>query len=137
MSGKKKSGKKEQWPKTVPILGAGNIHKGALSDGKGRYCMVGWLDEVFGVHGFYDCDDLLQITDRKKRAEGAVMESLSEVSRSVNIVTFNDNPRVKKSKIAKVWNRAMALLGYVVGNPEAKWLEKRLETRLKKQKVTR
>ncbi len=33
---------------------------------------------------------------------------------------FNDRKWRRKSDIAKVWNRAMAELGYVVNNPEAK-----------------
>jgi hypothetical protein len=40
---------------------------------------------------------------------------------SHDITSFNDHPKVTKTLIAKVWNRAMALLGYTEGNPEAKF----------------
>lgn len=35
------------------------------------------------------------------------------------IVSFNDDLGRKKETLAKVWNRTMAKLGYVKGNPEA------------------
>lgn len=38
----------------------------------------------------------------------------------LSILAFNDSLGRKKETLAKVWNRTMAQLGYVSGNPEAK-----------------
>jgi hypothetical protein len=39
---------------------------------------------------------------------------------SENLIEFNDYVGRKNESLARVWNRAMARLGYVEGNPEAR-----------------
>lgn len=94
---------KLRWPKEVPILTARNMHKGSFSHQSRDdcHCLFTWSMNVFPV-------------------ASSVRQMIRKTIRRKSIVSFNDDPRNSKSTLARVWNRAMAKLGYVVGNPEAK-----------------
>lgn len=94
-----------KWPKEVPMLEAEDIHKGAPNGPHGSHCLYGWCNKVF-YRG-----------SNTKAAE--VIEELIWKQGSDWIIAYNDNPRRHKKTIARTWNKAMAKLGYVIGNPEA------------------
>lgn len=90
------------WPKEVPVLTARDIHKGSLDGPNGTHCLYGWLYKSFGAFSI----------------PTKAFEQLRDDCGTPLLGNFNDsNP---KRKVARTWNRAMAKLGYVVGNPEAK-----------------
>jgi hypothetical protein len=113
------------WPDTVPILSARDICKGGFNAGHWpnyTYCLTGWAREA-------------QLTVNplaykpSPRVWKALKQSVSEVGLppTVDVVRnytdlFNVNDRIPKPLAARVWNRAMAILGYTVGNPERKRL---------------
>ena len=99
-----------KYPETVPILSANDICRYSLSR-HGKHCLRGWQQTVFGDY------DSTPISD--------VDKALTIACGTREIMTFTDTPRRKLSVVARAWNRAMALLGYVVGNPERKWAAKR------------
>lgn len=80
------------WPKTVPVLTADDIHKGTADsvDGK-RHCLWGWKWCIFSGPEF------LRASDAMHKYTGGKC-----------ITDFNDSTKNSKTKIAQVWNRAMA-----------------------------
>lgn len=93
-----------RWPVEVPVLGPEDICRGALSRSNGTHCLLGWKCKVFGYVG---------------NVQRKVVDEIFEVSgRPPSIPFFNDDRRNSKDELAKVWNQAMANLGYTVGNPE-------------------
>lgn len=95
------------WPKTVPILEPHHIHKGDYDGLNGTHCLAGWWQQAFA----------------KREERWAAWKAIQCAVGSVDPTQFNDSRRRPKSTIARAWNRAMARLGYVVGNPEAKKLK--------------
>lgn len=91
------------WPKEVPVLEARHItrHQFDSNDGK-RHCLLGWRNTVFG-------DSPIQCSKVDEALAKAVKEA---VGWDANPIVYNDNWSVPKTKIAKVWNRAMEILGY-------------------------
>ena len=100
---------RRRWPKEVPILTGDDIVRRKMSSCDGeRHCLLGWKCTVFDLasHGH-------DATMRKAQ------DALDSAAGTCFIAQFNDSTRNSKDEIAAVWNRAMAKLGYVVGNPEA------------------
>ena len=97
-----------KWPKTVPILEADDICRQYLHGDNGRHCLAGWKLVVFG-----DARD--QVYERLYEEAGVGAMNW------IGLTRFNDTK--PKAEVARVWNRAMARLGYVVGNPEAKHIK--------------
>ena len=95
------------WPKEVPILEASDICKYILDGPNDTHCLIGWCNAVFGV----DC----RVNARRV---------IEDATGSWNIIEWNDCANRGKFTIANAWNRAMAKLGYVVGNPVAKRSER-------------
>lgn len=97
-----------KWPEEVPILSANHMCKGDWTKGS-RHCLAEWNDRVFPDH----CGQV-----RLK-----IHEVIKEVgvSKTMPVTSFNDNHPVALN--ARVWNRAMYLLGYTVNNPEKKPLK--------------
>lgn len=99
------------WPKTVPILEADDICREQLNGPGGTHCLMGWIN--------------VQFNGLREQSAGEVCVQF-EVDRAVGesgkvgFVAFNDWRGNSLDAVARVWNRAMAKLGYVVGNPEAK-----------------
>lgn len=100
---------KIRYPNEIQLLEARDIHKGSLSskDGK-RHCLMGWTDQSF-IQIQFRVNDII---------EEVINQELG--FRCDYISRFNDSRKISKSLIARVWNRAMYLLGYTVGNPEDK-----------------
>ncbi len=90
-----------QWPEFVWVLEAEDICKGQLNGPNGTHCLLGWCEETFG--------DEFPEADRK-----AVCVLYQLISDSISIFCSTNPPW----KSAKVWNQAMANLGYTEGNPE-------------------
>ena len=89
------------WPKEVPILTCNNMHKGGLNGPRKTHCLIGWCHEVFPGSRVH-----------------RVICTLEDVIQHPSIASFNDDSQRPKTELARVWNKAMAKLGYVVGNPE-------------------
>lgn len=104
-----------KWPEDVPILEADDFIRGQLFAGQ-RACSVGWAIKTFSPMD-YDIDRNVysKLTETAKEMD-------AEFSSGYGVYSFNDDPRNSKQLLARIWNRAMAKLGYVVGNPEAKCL---------------
>lgn len=94
------------WPKEVPILEAKNMHKGSYNGPNGTHCLLGWSYEVFPIN---------------EKVSNRVVRAIFRTARihESDIADFNDDKKRPKTELAAVWNKAMARLGYVVGNPEA------------------
>lgn len=99
-----------KWPEEVPVLTARDIHKGGFDGPRGSHCLVGWLDEVFPCWG-----------EQQMRPYRAIRKQLPKLRGGSHMLpsVWNDSPNVTKTEIARVWNTAMAQLGYTEGNPEA------------------
>ena len=103
-----------RWPEVVPILSAEDIHKGGYTDGKGKFCLHGWIYLVSGwnkstiLHWPVEYDEVLAHTIAD--AIEAAM-SRKEFGRYC-IEDFNDCEPARRS--AALWNRTMRKLGYAV-----------------------
>ncbi len=95
------------WPGEVPILSAEDMHKGGFDGPNDTHSLGGWATLVF-VGGVEMFGVAIAIAD-----EAGVRRTYQDIN------DFNKAPGIRRSTLAKVWNRAMASLGYVVGNPEA------------------
>jgi hypothetical protein len=128
------------WPETVAILNAADIHKGDLDGPNATHCLYGWRKEEFCS---YD-EKLREVRYATADRDGPIINKTSKaIKRAIkelvptklinsfrevekreikkgDIVSFNDNPKIPKKLVARVWNRAMAYLGYVSNNPEVK-----------------
>ncbi len=89
------------WPESVPVLSEDDIYKGKLNGPDNMHCLVGWRDVTFRCH--------------KCRIESS--SELYDVIGTLSMAGFNDSHT--KAESAKVWNQAMANLGYTEGNPES------------------
>ena len=106
-----------KYPKTVPILQASDICKRRHTN-RETHCLLGWMDTVFLTKHDRYVPGRFDIRDKVRTAlQRAIIKVASPATSS--IATFNDDPKTPYKTIAKVWNRAMALLGYTEGNPEA------------------
>jgi len=106
------------WPKEVPILDAHKMIQGEMHSQSGnRHCLLGWGHTVFP-----NCvNSTLTGNQLVGKAREALIDAVKEVSgpcRHLSVIHLNDvYPR---RVAARVWNRAMYLLGYTEGNPESK-----------------
>lgn len=103
-----------RWPKEVPILEADDFCRDQFVDRSGRACLS-WRVATTFSHHHYDA-----VVHQLFRAA----EMLGATGSYPSLVAYNDNRANPKSLVARIWNRAMAKLGYTVGNPEAKRLKK-------------
>ena len=97
------------WPKTAPILEEKDIHKGSIRGPNNTRCLLGHRRKWLGLNSY----NMEQITNDAIIIAGSI--------KNRKIAVFNDEPHRSKKDLAKTWNRAMALLGYTEGNPEAKF----------------
>lgn len=100
-----------KYPETVPVLEGRHFCRGAFMRGS-RRCLLGWAGTVFSGRA---TGGIPGSVERRLRIE--VNKSVGD--RHETIAGFNDNKENRLDLLAKIWNRAMAKLGYVVGNPEA------------------
>lgn len=105
-------------PKTVWLLTENDMWKFQF-DGPGcRHCLLGWATQTCETYPYSNNYKL-------NKFKNAIYKAMSEViSCGMAIVAFNDEKKYSKEFLARVWNRAMYLLGYTEGNPESKSLEK-------------
>lgn len=112
-----------EWPDEVILLDEDDFLRGTLGVGTEKHCLVGWRNVVFGGKGLSD-DIYPERTDVLHKVYVALRDEMDLIGKKGRyctncVVGFNDDPSVPFSLLAKTWNRAMARLGYVVGNPEA------------------
>ena len=101
---------------TVPILGPEDFCRGEAHNGD-TSCLLGWMEHVFGYG-----------TDLGGKDIGdTILDTIHEVFPNQyfgSIPEFNDRmidgngPQIPRGTLASIWNRAMAKLGFIVGNPE-------------------
>lgn len=107
---------KTKWPDEVPVLEASdfcrNVFHGYGSQ-TGTHCLDGWRLEVF-----YAGSEVV-VLDAIRFAAKAITGD-----RIFCVWDFNDDLDYSKAVLARVWNLAVAKLGYVGGNPEAKNLKR-------------
>lgn len=102
-----------RWPKEVPVLTAKDMAIGNEESCRGKdepTCLALWTTRVFGVGDAYE------------KAEAAICSAAGINRTNQEIFDYNDSHSRRHN--ARVWNRAMARLGYVVGNPEAKHVKR-------------
>ena len=110
-----------KWPDEVPVLVAGDIHKGWFNGPGDTHCLAGWWREICDEPSdSYSPSDVDEAIVEAARELGA-READYKWGQSVSYIN-DGNP---KPLVARIWNRAMAKLGYVVNNPEAKYLKKK------------
>lgn len=117
---------KAVWPEEVPILEAKDFCRGAFDGPNGTHCLLGHC---------------MQITEWRRyelNAEfrNAIMSAARDLkaARVTCIFDINDAKENSTALLARIWNLAMAKLGYVVNNPEARRTSKRKTTRARKTK---
>jgi hypothetical protein len=110
---------------SVPVLEAGDFCRGTLHDNQAdQSCLLGWLEDTFGDYG---------AKHHGRQVDMVILETIKECfpglqndygSPITSVAEFNDllvpgnGPAIPNGALAGVWNRAMAKLGFVVGNPE-------------------
>ena len=104
-------------PKIVPILHAVDFTCNTFDNGKEQRCLLGWRNRIFGVRRG-DEYGVCRVTE-------AFRKHFPEENRNTAITEANDE-KLTTRQCATVWNRAMASLGFVVGNPEAANAGKRI-----------
>lgn len=97
-----------KWPDEVPVLSGTNICRDSYGRGAKR-CLAGWY-----MHAL--CNDSFHQFTRVAAEEANAM-GLQDVCASA-VSSVNDSRRNRLSQIARLWNRVVARLGYVVNNPE-------------------
>lgn len=91
------------WPTEVPVVNARCCWKDDFHSPDGKHhCLAGWFMVMFGI-------------DERRRAH----RLCSMILGHSHITGWNDAPQRKKAEIAQLVNRTTAVLGFVVGNPEA------------------
>lgn len=126
--------KSRRWPRSVPILEADDICRENMTDGE-KHCLMGWVRESFwkenaevaGRSEYYSIQRNVEkiLFSEIRKDQGRPCECSSEpglFDGKVNdeLIAFNDSRRTKKERIARIWNLAMAKLGYVKNNPMAR-----------------
>ena len=95
------------WPEKAPILEASDFCRGTFHTGT-RSCLMGHVQNFVGWQDdkYHKVNDAIVSVLRKRGWRGDF------------VADFSDNKRNSLSLLAKVWNKAMARLGYTDGNPE-------------------
>ncbi len=88
-----------EWPESVPVLTAEDIHQGGYNGPNGTHCLIGWCRKVTGTPS--------------EKWQGTVVKRICDEMKALvpgNIATFNDSR--PKATVASVWNDTMRRLGY-------------------------
>jgi len=113
-----------KWPATTTWLTADDICRHQFTDGH-CHCLGGWVQEDFGVvppligsdflsaYG-HSCEKFF-VELRSRLAEAAAR--IGQRS-SGNLFETNDNPRLSKSLLARVYNETCEFFGYTEFAPE-------------------
>lgn len=94
--------------KAVPYLQAEHIHKGGF-DGpvENCHCLLGWCRKVFP-----ESKDTYESLHSDHPAVVAICKVAGVSTNGTCLARFNDAKRRSAKDVARVWNRAMAKLGY-------------------------
>lgn len=98
-----KFNKELNWPNEVPLLTEDDFIRGTYHSGDdSKHCLLGHIFKSFP-------DSQVQT-----EVQQVMLKHLrrSHHVRPATLPTFNDDPKVPLSKLAKVWNTTMKLLGY-------------------------
>lgn len=105
------------WPESVPI--SPKIGTKQLNYPTGEpCCLLGWVDDTFRVLSAHRCK-------AEKALAKAIKGELSDknpytLKSTIGCITsYNDCPATSLADRQRVWNKAMAALGYTEGNPQA------------------
>ncbi len=112
-----------KWPETVPVLEPDNFCRGAETRGA-RHCLVGWVEAAFNEMAYDSNREIKVIDEICAVAEEFGAAGADEAAEYRSPPSVNDNPKNSRKLLARIWNRAMANLGYVVNNPEARYVNK-------------
>ena len=109
--------RKKQWPEKMPVLEGRNCCRGMLNGDNDTHCLYGWFLETTRFYWHWG----------EKNAyvalfTNAIIASAEDVKATsiglCAVSSINDDNRNSLAMLARIWNRAIAKLGYVVGNPE-------------------
>jgi len=109
-----------KYPDTMPVLESSDIIRNEYGEGR-RHCLSGWVLECVGWDS-----PLAASLEKRLFAEAERMGlrscgvSMNYYHRFPSVVQINDDRENRPRELAACWNRTIARLGYVVGNPEAK-----------------
>lgn len=110
---------KTAWPKTVPVLSESQMDIGPYNSAPGCGCLAFWNDDTFPF-GRYSAEAnqiRLALVEAHDQLDTVVANDPRRAG--IDFVTcWSDEELISKSLLARVWNRAVAILGYVVNNPE-------------------
>lgn len=93
----KRVSRKAIWPDEVRVLAAGDICRWAVDGPSGTHSLPGWIEEVFHWDLYWD-----------------VYHALAFYCDYLPMWEFNDDESVPLDRLATIWNRGMADLGYDV-----------------------
>ena len=118
---------KAGYPLEWPILEAGDFCKRAISTGEQR-CLLGWKNMALCDNPCIPDDCTIQYYEVSNRIKEFLLDAAKQLTTRCenghNISMVNDNHLNSLALLARIWNLAGAMLGYVVDNPEAKTLRK-------------
>lgn len=120
-----------KYPKEVPILNGNDLKCGCSRPGSTRHCLVEWANLTFASKKdlrmmergrgktldwqLPSVKPVYELLEWEFQRAG-ILRGLSRYPARDNVMSANDYS--KPSFNAKIWNRAMARLGYTEGNPE-------------------
>lgn len=129
----------EELPKEVPVLGPQDIFIGGYSNSRHtKFCLLGHVNKLVTGDPNLDVCVAGQRIARETFANAIVKASehflgapvCSDCFYSIDVINDDVCPKVTRklglpanSLHARIWNLGMALLGYTVNNPEAKYVK--------------
>lgn len=111
---------KYSWPEEVDVVGPEDICRRTLASNDGRHCLYGLVRKNFPNRDA--CTEMKIIAEIGKAAFELGAAKVSKEYPALSEI--NDALRNSRRLIARIWNRSMAKIGYVVGNPEARYVKR-------------
>jgi hypothetical protein len=115
---------KKPLPKTMPVLTAADICREEFTHGE-KHCLVGWARVAVTGEASWAPPASQSAIQKIRKALQEAGQELEAVGAEWGVIQMNDQTKNRKALLARVWNRAIAKLGYVVDNPEAKNLQRK------------
>jgi len=108
----------------VVLLEAKDVYKGGFNSSTNKtHCLLGWCNKEFPDSKWNRRakSKIRQVINNECNFDGMdeIMYEMKISMNPIDIIKFNDNYSTPRRLIARVWNRAMYLLGYTEGNPES------------------
>lgn len=97
-----------RWPTSIDVLSADDIGPAPLEDAAGRRDLFGWVYMTFP-------GDTLRDSTKRDLLVRTLFAAARELDPDRSVGLDELSPEMQ----ARVWNRAVASLGYVNGNPES------------------